>query len=1184
MSSKNLDRLNPVVAEIWTEGKTDWRLLERAAQVLNLDFPIKFHKTDRDMGGDKLLKSLQTFAEKAQPWPMIFIFDHDQRDIVAQVSGSQTVYKDWSNNVFSFAIPTPSHRLGYENICIEMYFTDEEVQQEDSHGRHLFLTSSFHENSGKHTSDPTIHYARTGYLKGCTLPEKAKIIDGEVYDAQSQNIALSKIDFAEYVAKAVVPFDGFRFDEFGAIFSIVKSIITASAPRTRIYCPDLHQFLDEVDLLEPQDRFPLVFRRICDLLTLALQIFTITTVRVYEDVIVNEPHDVRKRVTPIKKIVTESYRRPTLDTQAQLAEKCFYLIDGKAPGTLVAMKECLGQTITTGPLGQLWDDLETLFPSDSEGARIVNKAELKRDFLRKVIPQIAHYASKPHDVIEQGLSRTGEFPHIQIAMWKQALIQVSELLEPFFLNPIVFRGISNRDPISDEFIVEVRNYRDGVLIRTFERVQRIEDEYERKSSELVTNEGLRIHLYPFLLVRDDALFSYRRTLSSGYEYYSVLLDRIYVDSTKKKFSQTLFQVGSKQELFWTDVLPMQSPVNGIRANIPDEGPYEFVGRRKQISQIKEEIINIVNENGIVYGPGGIGKTALIIQVTKELYAEKDVENVLFDNIIWVSAKSNFYDYMFDTIEEREPQVKSLDSILFAILRFFDLGSLEEYSFEDRKELTMEFLMDNRILLIVDNFESIPPAEAGKIVEFFGTKVKKALRLKPYNFKIILTSRELVPSGFRQIELLGLDKGDSKRLIDSLFKRYRATRVPLTDEQKTVLLEQTKGIPILIKHCIARVYEYNEPFDAVVRGLPRYSANIVQFSFKEILEQLEKGDDRIPLRILILLEIVEMPMMIRQIVDILQVQEHAVEEKIPLLLGFECIKRVNQDNQEKYLINDAIRLLTKSLVKEHRDLTQEIRQSYYRNFSFDKQLDYTSEEEDVLDVFEGYIKHREFADAEAFIKKELKKRPNSVLLNFYYARYLKNRRNESDSAIKILEGLRDITGNHPLILKLLFSCYAESSIPRFESADNLIGQIQFNLGDYLEDDFDFQIEMARFYVRWSASIKNTRGIDRYEENQRRSKYKELAHKALDILVTLESLLNQKKPKNISFSRHEIYYRMAECHYNLWDYDRALKMIDKAIALAQDNMNFASEDDYRAFRKYIQSTSDFYARNPGLDQRK
>jgi DNA replication protein DnaC len=713
----------------------------------------------------------------------------------------------------------------------------------------------------------------------------------------------------------------------------------------------------------------------------------------------------------------------------------------------------------------------------------------------------------------------------------------------------------------------------------------LSDEYERKSSELVLADNLRIHVYPLLLVRDDALFLYRRTLASGYEYYSTVLDKTHIEPTKKKFSQSLFQVGSKQELFWTDVLPKRNPINGIRANIPEEGPYEFIGRRRQINQIKEEVITIVNENGILYGPGGIGKTALMIQLSKELFEEKDKENVPYENIIWVSAKSNFYDYIFDTIEEREPQVKSLDSILFAILRFFEFEDLEEYGFEDRKELTLELLQDFKVLLIVDNFETVPRGEADKIIDFFDTQVKKALRRKPENFKIILTSRELIPSGFRQIELRGLDMRDSKRLINSLFKRYRSTHSELTNEQKEALFEHTKGIPILIKHCFAKIYEYNEPYDSAIRSLPRYSGNIVQFSFREILHQLEKESDRIALQILILLEIVDIPLMIRQIADILKIEELCIEEKIPMLANFECIRRINQDNQEKYTLNDEIRLLTKSLIQEHHDLVREIRKKYFRNFSFDKRMDYTSEEEEILGIFEGYVKNRGFTDAEDFIKKELKKRPNSVLLNYYYARYLKDRRNEIDQAIKIFEELRKITHNHPAVLKLLFLCYASLSIPKFESADNLINQIQADLGEYLEQDLDLQLEIARFYVRWSVSIKLTKGIDPFEENLRQARYKELAKKALDILIPLENQLKQRgsvfESENIKLD--EVYYRMSQCHYNLWDYDQALRMINKAITLASQSSNTISTGEYESFKNSIISTRDFYSRNPWIDRR-
>ena len=50
---------------------------------------------------------------------------------------------------FSFSLPIPDHRLGHENISIEMYFTDEEIQRKNDQGHQLFLTSQFNETSGK---------------------------------------------------------------------------------------------------------------------------------------------------------------------------------------------------------------------------------------------------------------------------------------------------------------------------------------------------------------------------------------------------------------------------------------------------------------------------------------------------------------------------------------------------------------------------------------------------------------------------------------------------------------------------------------------------------------------------------------------------------------------------------------------------------------------------------------------------------------------------------------------------------------------------------------------------------------------------------------------------------------------------------------------------------------------------
>jgi hypothetical protein len=64
MSRRKSTKPAPALAEIWTEGKTDWRILKKALQVLDVGLEVAFHESDKDMGGEQLLKYLQTYAEK----------------------------------------------------------------------------------------------------------------------------------------------------------------------------------------------------------------------------------------------------------------------------------------------------------------------------------------------------------------------------------------------------------------------------------------------------------------------------------------------------------------------------------------------------------------------------------------------------------------------------------------------------------------------------------------------------------------------------------------------------------------------------------------------------------------------------------------------------------------------------------------------------------------------------------------------------------------------------------------------------------------------------------------------------------------------------------------------------------------------------------------------------------------
>jgi hypothetical protein len=92
--------------EIWTEGKTDWQILKKAQKKLGIDLNIEYHDSSEDMGNQELLRHCKTFVKKSNSVPMLFMFDRDNDAILCEIEDSAIGFKNWGNNVYSFAIPS----------------------------------------------------------------------------------------------------------------------------------------------------------------------------------------------------------------------------------------------------------------------------------------------------------------------------------------------------------------------------------------------------------------------------------------------------------------------------------------------------------------------------------------------------------------------------------------------------------------------------------------------------------------------------------------------------------------------------------------------------------------------------------------------------------------------------------------------------------------------------------------------------------------------------------------------------------------------------------------------------------------------------------------------------------------------------------------------------------------------
>jgi RNA-directed DNA polymerase len=215
---------------IITEGKTDWKHLKTALARLQKnglfqDLDVNFLELgdDSPMGDAELLKTCESYSRIPQSKPIICVFDRDNPKIIGTVSQSDREYKAWGNNVFSFAIPVPEHRLDTTEICIELYYQDRDITRRDTNGRRLFLSNEFDQRSGRLLSSPEIVCSDRNKLR-----RQLSIVDSQVWSINNDNIALPKDAFVDLIANDEEHFRDINFIAFGRIFELIATIIRSA--------------------------------------------------------------------------------------------------------------------------------------------------------------------------------------------------------------------------------------------------------------------------------------------------------------------------------------------------------------------------------------------------------------------------------------------------------------------------------------------------------------------------------------------------------------------------------------------------------------------------------------------------------------------------------------------------------------------------------------------------------------------------------------------------------------------------------------------------------------------------------------------------------------------------------------------------------------------------------------------
>lgn len=237
---------------IITEGATDWKHMKAAYNALRtdprcsdwlpnlqfefLEYEPKNSSTESslklEMGASQLKVMCEQYCIVRNPRKMIFVADADVKEINKSFGVNGQTYKSWGNNVYSLVIPTPEHRKETPNICIEHYYTDEQLKtsmavEGTSIKQRIYIGNEFDSDG--------ISLDRTTFCSDRNKcgPQKISIIDGHkdgarvyaINDKEKENLALSKMKFANAILNRTAPYDHMDFSSFIHFFEIIKEIL-----------------------------------------------------------------------------------------------------------------------------------------------------------------------------------------------------------------------------------------------------------------------------------------------------------------------------------------------------------------------------------------------------------------------------------------------------------------------------------------------------------------------------------------------------------------------------------------------------------------------------------------------------------------------------------------------------------------------------------------------------------------------------------------------------------------------------------------------------------------------------------------------------------------------------------------------------------------------------------------------
>ncbi|ADY27084.1 hypothetical protein Deipr_1953 [Deinococcus proteolyticus MRP] len=303
-----------------------------------------------------------------------------------------------------------------------------------------------------------------------------------------------------------------------------------------------------------------------------------------------------------------------------------------------------------------------------------------------------------------------------------------------------------------------------------------------------------------------------------------------------------------------------------------------------IGTLKKKIMDFLRKDrasvaAVLWGHGGVGKTALIQSVCDDLYNSSHKD---FDYIIFTSAKNVKYNIQTGNVDALSNNISSFEDLINAI------GSVMYPEDDFDAELILD--SQSRVLIIIDDFETFPQEEKTKISSYLA-------KMDIDRHKVVITTRALMTLGV-EFQTNELTKADTKKFLEEIIKSdfYNNPTFAqdlishLREDEIERIFDITSGRPLFILQLLAAWKEMGDIREVLdKKGDLKSTSSAIQFLYGRMFDYLSVNAKKVFTTMGALIDGTDDPNLIEKVSYALDMQDDDFETAINELVKLKMIE-------------------------------------------------------------------------------------------------------------------------------------------------------------------------------------------------------------------------------------------------------------------------------------------------------